>query len=375
MAAREEAGGGGAPRIGPTRLHLYEGRVPALPILFLWPHARCNCRCVMCDIWKNKSRTEITAAHVEQWMPDWKELGVRSVVLTGGEALMHSHLFRLCDVLRSGGLTVSILSTGITLKAHAAEVVRHTDAVYVSLDGPAEIHNKVRGVLLAYEKMAEGIAAVKAEKGSFPVRARCTVQQYNAGHLRRTVDAARALGADSLAFSPADVTSEAFNRPGGWGEAEASRVALPPEQLVVLEREIDALAEERRADFESGYIIDPPERLRRRVLQYYRALAGAGDFPPNVCNAPWASAVIEYDGTVRPCFFQPAYGNIHEAGGLSATVSSERAIAFRNGLDVAADPICRRCVCTLAIYRCDCAWTRTPPYCDNTCSVVSEFLM
>ncbi|HEV2246069.1 MAG TPA: radical SAM protein, partial [Terriglobia bacterium] len=32
-----------------------------LPILILFPHNRCNCRCVMCDIWKIRQVREITA--------------------------------------------------------------------------------------------------------------------------------------------------------------------------------------------------------------------------------------------------------------------------------------------------------------------------
>lgn len=30
-----------------------------LPLLILYPHSRCNCRCLMCDIWRNTSRNEL----------------------------------------------------------------------------------------------------------------------------------------------------------------------------------------------------------------------------------------------------------------------------------------------------------------------------
>jgi radical SAM protein with 4Fe4S-binding SPASM domain len=58
---------------------------------------------------------------------------------------------------------------------------------------------------------------------------------------------------------------------------------------------------------------------------------------------------VEADGTVRPCFFHPAIGNLREAGSLGAVLGSPEARAFRASLDVAADPVCQRCVCSLAL--------------------------
>src|SRR5205823_1489535 len=113
--------------------------------------------------------------------------------------------------------------------------------------------------------------------------------------------------------------------------------------------EIDALEREHAADCASGFIAESPAKLRRRLTQYYAALLGQADFAPNDCNAPWVSSVIESDGTVRPCFFQPPLGNVHAAGSLDAVLNSPEAIAWREGLDTRRDAICRRCVCTLAL--------------------------
>ena len=100
-------------------------------------------------------------------------------------------------------------------------------------------------------------------------------------------------------------------------------------------------------DFASGFVAEMPARLRR-LPQYYAALNGDAAFPPVSCNAPWVSSVIESDGTVRPCFFQPPLGNVHDAG-LAAVLNSPEAIAWRQGLDTRRDAICRRCVCTLSL--------------------------
>jgi Fe-coproporphyrin III synthase len=323
--------------------------ITQLPILILFPHSRCNCRCVMCDIWRSTTKSELAADDVARWIEEWRELGVRRVVLSGGEALMHSHLWQLCDVLRAADIGITLLSTGLLLRRHAAELVRRCDDVVVSVDGPQSVHDAIRNVPRGYERLADGVAAVKAANATVQVTGRCTIQRANFHVLRATVAAARSIGLDRISFLAADVSSDAFNRPGGWDDARATQVALDASDLPLLAAEIDALERECAADFQSGFIAESPDKLRRRLTQYYSALLGAGDFFPNDCNAPWVSSVIESDGTVRPCFFQPPLGNIHTAGGLTAILNSADAIAWRRGLDVRRNAICRKCVCTLSL--------------------------
>lgn len=323
--------------------------IARLPILILFPHSRCNCRCLMCDIWRATTRDELAAADVARWLSEWRELGVRRVVLSGGEALLHSHLWELCDHLRAAEIGVTILSTGLLLKRHAAELVRRCDDVVVSLDGPQPIHDQIRNIPRAYARLAEGVAAVKAADPRVAVSARCTVQRNNFRHLRAVVAAAHELGLDRISFLAADVSSEAFNRPAGWDEERVEQVALLPEDLAPLAAELAALEREHAADFASGFIAESPLKLQRRIYQYFAALLGQGDFHPNSCNAPWVSSVIEADGTVRPCFFQPPIGNIYQAESLEAIINSPDVIAWRQGLDIRRDAICRKCVCTLSL--------------------------
>ena len=41
-------------------------RIDTLPVLVIFPHNQCNCRCVMCDIWRIREAREITPADLEQ---------------------------------------------------------------------------------------------------------------------------------------------------------------------------------------------------------------------------------------------------------------------------------------------------------------------
>lgn len=323
--------------------------ITQLPILILYPHNRCNCRCLMCDIWRLKDRQELQVEEVAGWLAEWRVLGVRRIVLSGGEALLHSHLWSLCDLLTQAGIGITLLSTGLLLRREAASITRYCDDVIVSLDGPPEIHDRIRNVPRAYARMTEGVSALRALKSDLAVSGRCTVQRANFPALRATVRTAHEMGLDRISFLAADTHSEAFNRPEGWETERAEQVGLTVADLPCLEAELAALTQEHAADFASGFIAESAEKLQRRLLEYFRATLGLKSFPKHTCNAPWVSSVIEADGTVRPCFFQPALGNVRAAGSLKATLNSPEAIAFRQNLDVETDPICRRCVCTLSL--------------------------
>ncbi|HEY2843196.1 MAG TPA: SPASM domain-containing protein, partial [Bryobacteraceae bacterium] len=78
----------------------------------------------------------------------------------------------------------------------------------------------------------------------------------------------------------------------------------------------------------------------------FRAHLGLEPFEAPRCNAPWVSAVMGVDGSVRPCFF---HAPVESAASqkLDAVLNAPPAREFRATLDVATNPICQRCVCSL----------------------------
>ena len=317
-----------------------------LPILVLLPHSRCNCRCVMCDIWKIRQVREITAADLERHLTSFRTLKVRWVVFSGGEPLLHSDLFALSRMLRREGIRTTLLTAGLTLARHAAKVSESIDDVIVSLDGPREVHDRIRGIPGAFGRLEKGISALRQHQAAMPIHARCTVQKLNFPHLWETVKAARELRLDSISFLAADTTSEAFNHSR---EVSFSEVSLNAIEADALAEEIEALIRDCRDEIRTGFIREGPEKLRR-IVSHFRALLGQS--VPNAprCNAPWVSAVIESDGAVRPCFFHQPFGNIQD-GTLLDVLNNEAAVQFRTQLDVANNPICQRCVCSLFLER------------------------
>jgi Fe-coproporphyrin III synthase len=320
-------------------------QIHALPVLIVFPHNQCNCRCVMCDIWRIREAKQMSPDDLEQQLSSFRQLGVRWVVLSGGEPQLNEKWYFLAQMLRSIGCRITLLTAGLLLKPQAEMVTDYIDDVIVSLDGPPTVHNSIRRVPDAFEQMVDGIRALRQLRPAMPIRSRCTVQRLNRHSLRSAIECAKTIGLRSISFLGADLTSTAFNRPEPWPRDRAERVVLTPQEVDELEAEVELLVSEHRADFKSGLIVETPHKLRR-IVRHFRGHLGQTENVAPRCNAPWVSAVIEASGDVRPCFFHPVLGNIREKS-LPEIVNGTNALRFRSTLTVAHNQTCKRCVCSL----------------------------
>ena len=320
-------------------------RLESLPILALSVHSACNCRCVMCDIWKaNADKREISAGDLDRHLDAIRELRVQRVMLTGGEPLLHRNLWALCLKLQALRIRVTLVTTGLLIEPHAAEIAAAVDTVVISLDGDRDTHDRIRRVKGGFDRIARGVMALHGEYPTPRLIARSVLQRGNFAGLDQTITAAYRMGFDEISFLAADVSSAAFNRPEPWSRDRIAEVALQSQDLRGLAAAIERAVVLEPRLFDNGFVAGGRASLDR-ILQYYRSLNGAAELPAVQCNAPWVSAVLEADGTVRPCFFQPPYAAAE--GGLDASLNSAAAIAFRQSLDVERNAICRRCVCSL----------------------------
>lgn len=331
-------------------LNFLTNRIYELPVLVMMPHSRCNCRCVMCDIWKaNNDKKELTTEEIERHLPSFGKLKVREVVLSGGEALMHNNLWRLCELLHQQEIKVTLLSTGLLLRKFAKEVVANVDEIIVSLDGSRDIHNKIRNIPEAFEKLADGIRAIRELKPSLRITGRCVLQRYNYFDLENIIISAREIGLDQISFLPADVSTSAFNHIGEKEKERINDIALTLYEARDFQSLIESTFEKFEGEYISRFIAESPEKMRK-IPGYYLAMMGEGKFESPPCNAPWVSAVLESDGRLMPCFFHKEYGNVHNSD-FEAVLNSKEAIEFRRGLSVKKNEVCKKCVCSLKLPR------------------------
>jgi Fe-coproporphyrin III synthase len=323
------------------------GRLESLPILALTVHSACNCRCVMCDIWKaNSDKREIAASELERHVDSIRALRVQRVMLTGGEPLLHRNLWALCKQLQALRIRITLVTTGLLIEAHAGEIGRSVDTVVVSLDGDRETHDAIRRVKGGFDRIAQGVRALYGERPTPRLIARSVVQRGNFASLAETIAAAHAMGFDEISFLGADISSSAFNRATPWAAGRVAEVSVATKDLQNLRASIARAVETLPELFAKDFVAGGRPALDR-IWQYYSALAGQSRFPKVHCNAPWVSAVLEPHGDLRPCFFHAAYGNV--ADNLDHALNSSTAIAFRKALDVESNAICQRCVCSLNV--------------------------
>jgi len=320
--------------------------IQALPVVILMPHSACNCRCVMCDIWKdNKNLKQLTEEDVSGLLTSLKKFGTQQVVMSGGEALLHPNFFKLCQILKNAGIKVGLLTTGLSIKAHADDLLQYVDDLIISLDGDEQLHNAIRNIPNAFQKLKEGVEHIKRQNPAYRITARTVIHRLNFRNWKAIIDAARQMGIDQISFLPADVSSHAFNRQTAWNEPKQHEILISEKELPELQEVIYDITTAYKAAFDDHFIAETPQKIQD-IYRYYAAFYNLDHFPYKKCNAPWVSTVVEADGSVRPCFFHDTIGNIRDAS-LADILNSEAAVRFRKDLDMSKNATCVKCVCTL----------------------------
>ncbi len=263
------------------------------------------------------------------------------VALSGGEPLLHPEWVQIAQLLKSRGLELWLLTSGLSLAKHARRVSALFDAITVSLDGTnRETYAAIRG-LDAFDKVLDGIRTA-ASYGAAP-SIRVTLQRANYRQLPTFVELARAVGARQVSFLAVDVANpHAFGRIDDF----SSDLALRVEDLPVFEEVIRSSEVEHAESFRSGFIAENPGKLRR-ILRYFSAVCGLEAFPPVRCNAPEFSAVIGATGRVQPCFFIPGPSGADAWDGFAAALDSDGMVALRDEIRAGKRPECGSCVCSM----------------------------
>lgn len=131
-----------------------------------------------------------------------KELGMRSVKLTGGEPFIHPDIEKILDHISEQDLRLTIETNGVKCTPELVEKIAKAKGpfVSVSLDGDnAVTHEWVRGVKGSFEKALQGVRNLV--RGGIRPQIIMSVMKYNYNQMESVVRLAERENAESVKFN------------------------------------------------------------------------------------------------------------------------------------------------------------------------------
>jgi len=175
-------------------------RPPVLPykVTFVATY-HCNFRCEMCNIWQKKSVDEMTPSEVAHFFERWSQF--RWVHLTGGELFMRRDLDDLVAAIQGSCRSMFLLNFPTTgwFGDKTIALVERTLArgvgrlmVTISLDGPRELHDQLRGLPGSWDRAIETFRRLRGiARSNFQTVIGMTLIPKNASAVDDTLAAVR----------------------------------------------------------------------------------------------------------------------------------------------------------------------------------------
>ncbi len=266
------------------------------------------------------------------------------------EPLVYPHLVESLNYANQSGLFTTVTTNALTLR-HKAEQLAEAglNEIYVSLDGPQDIHNEIRGHKSSFQKAIEGIEKLKASHNSIKIVIICAITEWNIGHLKEFADSFKEVGINEIAFMHTQFTDPRMAHI--HNEKWSSLYPATDSNLDIVNfdnMDLDILLKEIRDIKSTSYpfhIYFSPEIETEAELQVYykqpEKLIG------KYCSAVFTSIMIKSDGSVIPAHgrcYNLTIGNIYKDS-LKEIWNSSVVSKFRSDLISAGGffPACSRC--------------------------------
>lgn len=301
---------------------------------------RCNLKCIFCGqqngMFSARDREE--ELPFEKWISLAEEIrrsGARpEIILWGGEPLLHPRFDELAERLHCMEFPLGIVTNGTLADRHAAILNDRFRTIYISLDGNAEYHNRIRGKGV-FEKVSANLALLNRRRGHLVFL--CTLADEN-------VSAAPEIAETLARFRPDKII---FQRLMYFS---AQEIADYRHWLKTTFQTDDPSIEVWRRDDDSEYRM----RLEAAVTALRRRM-DAGAYPCAIeisrhlaegepCLAPFRRVHIKYNGDLLFCtdFYGFSAGNV-KRNTIREIFYGPRAALFRREIEASRNPLCRHC--------------------------------
>ena len=148
----------------------------------------CNERCIHCyhPFDQYDYSKEMSFEDVCQLVDRLEELGVFSLVLSGGEALLRKDIFDIMEYISNKGMMITLFTNGVLLTEETVQKLHQYRIKLVSISLYAdipEVHDKITAIKGSFERTLEGINRLK-EHG-IPFELKCVVLAENADRIEQ----------------------------------------------------------------------------------------------------------------------------------------------------------------------------------------------
>lgn len=189
---------------------------------------RCNLTCKHCyatsadkDFPNELSREQISAVMQDLW-----QFGTRVLILSGGEPLMHPHIYDISAEAKAMGFYVGLSSNGTLIDESRIEQIAAVgyDYIGVSLDGMRQTHDLFRRRQGAFDESMRGIRL--CHKHGLKVGLRFTITQDNAAELPLLLNLMDDEGIDKLYLSHLNYAGRGYKNRADDVQHQVSRQAM-----------------------------------------------------------------------------------------------------------------------------------------------------
>lgn len=270
-------------------------------MIVLWRvTTRCNYACGFCayDRTIGGVRSDVAQAEAKRFgtlLAEWGRARSERVLLSwlGGEPLLWRPILPLSASLARAGLAISATTNGSTLHRPdtRAAILADFAELTISIDGPAEVHDRLRGAPAAWRRASDGLRLLADERRSagYALRLRANIVL-----MRDTVADFAALCGDLAAWGVDEIT---FNQLGGRDRPEffpAQR--LRPGDVAAFAQTLPGLRDQLAT--RGVRLCADPLYLRR-----LRASAVGEALPLHDCQLGRDFLFIDELGQIAPCSF------------------------------------------------------------------------
>lgn len=235
------------------------------------------------------------------------------------EPLVYPHLIESLNYAKRKKVQTTITTNALTLKNKAALIANsNVSELYISLDGPQDIHNKIRGHNKSFQKAIEGIEILNESPIKPKIIVICAITEWNIGHLQELIKSLKHLDIAELAFMHTQfVTKEAvkLHEQTPWYTiypATQSNIDLVNFNNIDIDTLLAEITAINRKDYSFKTYFSPNLSKKEDLeLYYFNSVKPIG----SSCDAVFSSMMIKSDGSTIPAHgrcYNINMGNIYE---------------------------------------------------------------